>query len=352
MRLLILLVAALLAAGLAPITRRLALRLGAQDTPSARKVHNARMPRLGGLAILIGTLIAMLTGLALGAPGAARVLEFPRPVLGLGVAAIVVAIFGLIDDVHDLAPGWSLAAQLVAALIAWESGFRWERLELGSATAALGPLALPATVLFFLTVMNALNLVDGLDGLAAALSLLALAVLLVQAIATGGPVASIVGLALGGGIAGFLAENLHPARQFMGTCGSQLIGLLLAALAVGTLRGKTGMDPAVPLLALAIPLLDLTLAVLRRVRRGQNPLRGDREHIHHRLLDRGYSQARAVLILAGLQAVFAALALLTLALPSAWSLAPTLPALGLAIWIGVVLGRPAPRRSAPGGAAA
>ncbi|MFN7964341.1 MAG: MraY family glycosyltransferase [Acidobacteriota bacterium] len=341
MRLLILLVAALLAAGLAPIMRRLAIALGAQDDPGdARKVHLATMPRLGGIAILAGTLIAVATGVALGAPGAARILEFPRPILGLAAAAIVVAIFGLIDDVYDLAPGWNLAAQILAAAIAWEAGFRWERIEIGVHSFDLGSAALPFTVLFFLTVMNALNLVDGLDGLAAALSLIALLVLLTQAVIGGGPVASIVGLALAGGIAGFLVENLHPARQFMGTCGSQLIGLLLASLAVGTLRGRVGVNPAIPLLAFGIPLLDMTMAILRRVSRGASPLRGDREHLHHRLLDRGLTQGRAVLTLALLQGLFASLALIALLVPERWSLIPIVPGLLLAITIGWVIGRP------------
>jgi UDP-GlcNAc:undecaprenyl-phosphate GlcNAc-1-phosphate transferase len=341
MRLLILLVAALLAAGLAPLMRRLAMALGAQDDPGhARKVHAATMPRLGGIAILAGTLIAVTTGVVLGAPGAARILEFPRPILGLAVAAILVAVFGLLDDIYDLAPGWNLAAQVLAATIAWEAGFRWERLELGTVSFDLGSFALPFTVLFFLTVMNALNLVDGLDGLAAALALIALLVLLTQAVISGGPVASIVGLALAGGIAGFLVENVHPARQFMGTCGSQLIGLLLAALAIGTLRGRVGVNPAIPLLAFGIPLLDMTMAVIRRVSRGRNPLRGDREHLHHRLLDRGLTQGRAVLLLAALQALFATLGLIALLVPERWSLLPIVPGLLLAIVIGWVIGGP------------
>lgn len=338
MRILILFVAALLAAGLAPVVRRLAVRFGAHDEPtSARKVHQHRMPRSGGLAILGGTWIAVLTALALGAPGSERVLAFPRPILGLAAAALVVAIFGLIDDVYDLSAGWNFAAQVAGALIAWQAGFRWETLDLGVRTVELGLFALPFTVLFFVAVMNALNLVDGLDGLAATLALLALAVLWAQALWTGGPVANLLGLALAGGIIGFLIDNVHPARQFMGTCGSQLIGLLLAALSVGTLRGRTGMNPAIPLLAFAVPLLDVALAIVRRLARGQAPWIGDREHLHHRLLDRGLSHPRSVMVLAGLQAIFMLLGLLALWLPEPLSLVPLIPgglvALAIAWWL-------------------
>jgi UDP-GlcNAc:undecaprenyl-phosphate GlcNAc-1-phosphate transferase len=339
MKLLILIVAALLAAGLAPVVRRIAMRFGIQDQPgSTRKIHARVMPRVGGLAILAGTFVAVLTALALGAEGSERILAFPRPILGLSVAALVVATFGLLDDIYDLSPYWNLAAQAVAAVISWEAGFRCERLEWLGRPIDLGAASFLITVLFFMTLMNALNMVDGLDGLAAALSLLALLVLLAQSILDGGPVASVLGLALAGGIAGFLVENLHPARQFMGSCGSQLIGLLLAALAVGTLRGRQGFDPVIPLLAMAMPLLDLTLAILRRALRGVNPLRGDREHLHHRLIDRGWSQGRAVLALSTIQAVFTVLGLIALALPARWSFWPAVPAVVLAITIATLLG--------------
>jgi len=336
---LLLVIAALAALLLAPAVRRLAVRVDAQDRPgAARKVHRQTMPRLGGLAILAGTSIAVAAAVLLRTPGGARILEFPRPIVGLGLASLVIAAVGFVDDVVTLSPRLKLAGELAAAAVAWAAGFRIEALDLGAVVVGLGPLAAPVTILWIVAVMNALNLIDGLDGLAATMALLAAGPLAVQALVTSGPVASVVAVALAGGVAGFLVHNAPPARQFMGSCGSLLIGLVLACLAVGTLRGKIGMNPVLPLLALAVPLLDLGLAVLRRLARGENPMRADRQHLHHRLLDRGLGPRRAVAVLAIVQAAMSLLAIATLWLRGAWTLAPLLPAGLGAAWLARELG--------------
>ena len=330
--LLVALLAAAGSAGGALVTWRLARLLGAEDDPSPeRKVHERRMPRLGGLAIAGGVALALGIAALAGWPGARRIVTVPAPLVGLAAAGAVITIVGLLDDIAEIGPWTKLAGQAVAAALAWSAGFRLEVIVLGPVRWPLGLLALPVTVLWFVTVMNALNLVDGLDGLAASLALVAVAVLGVQAVRDGGPLASIVSWALGGALAGFLVHNLYPARQFMGSTGSLLLGLLLAALSLGTLRGRVGWDPAVALPALGVPLVDLVLAFGRRVLRGVSPLRADREHLHHRLLDAGLGHGRAVAVLVVLQAGFAACALAALALPPVARPLALIPAMVLAV---------------------
>lgn len=337
---------------MAPLVRRLALRWGAGDDPDhRRKVHRERIPRLGGLAIAGGTVAAVGAAVLFGSPGGARILEFPRPVLGLGLAALIIALVGLVDDIRTISPWEVLLGEFAAAFAAWQAGFKIEVLDLGGINLQLGWWTLPVSLLFLVGLMNALNLVDGLDGLAASQALLALGVLVFQALVDGGPVAGTIGLALGGATAGFLVHNIHPARQFMGSCGSLLLGLLLGCLAVGTLRGRAGMNPLVPLLAFGLPLLDLILAIARRLARGQSPLAADRGHIHHRLLDRGYSQSGAVGVMALIQAGFALLASGALLLPDPFGLFPLLPALALALGVSFWLGYLGPSRLEKGGAA-
>ncbi len=338
---LVALLAAAGSAGGALLTWRLARVLGAVDDPAPRrKVHDHRVPRLGGLAIGGGILVALAVGALGGWPGARRVFSFPPPLAGLALAGAVIAAVGFLDDVFELGPAAKLAGQGVAATLAWSAGFRLEVVAAGPVRFGLGTLALPVTLLWFVAVMNAMNLVDGLDGLAATLGILAVAVFGIQASRGGGPVAVTVAWGIGGALAGFLVHNLHPARQFMGSTGSLLLGLLLAALSLGTLRGRVGWDPLVALPALGVPLLDLFLAFWRRVARGTNPFRADREHLHHRLLDGGRAQGRAVAILAAVQAGFAACGVAAVFLPPPARPLAALPALALAVAVSLWLGRP------------
>lgn len=331
--------AALCAWLMAPVVRRLALRWGAGDDPDhSRKVHRERTPRLGGLAIAAGTVVAIGAAIVLGSPGGQRILQFPAPVIGLGLAGLIIAAVGLIDDIRTISPWEVLLGEFAAAFVAWQAGFRIEVLDLCGYNLPLGWLALPVSLFWLVGVMNALNLVDGLDGLAASQALLGLVVLVLQALCDGGPVAGTIGVALGGATAGFLIHNIHPARQFMGSCGSLLLGLLLGCLAVGTLRGRTGMNPFIPALAFGLPLLDMGLAILRRLARGRSPLAADREHIHHRLLDRGFGQSQAVAVMGIFQIGFSLLAVAVLLLPDPLNVWPLIPALGLAAGIAVWLG--------------
>lgn len=348
MKILLFLIAALSASVLAPLARRLALRLGAEDLPGPeRKVHERRMPRLGGLALAAGACLAVVFAAVIGTPGGDLIREFPQPVLRLALAGLVIALLGLIDDMRSIGPWSKLTGEFAGAGLAWWAGFRIEVLDLGFTQWHLGALALPVTLLWFVTMMNALNLIDGLDGLAASQALICLGALLVQSLTQGGAVAGTLSIALAGATTGFLVHNFHPARQFMGSSGALLLGLVLGALAVGTLRGRVGLNPVLPLLAIGVPLLDISLAVVRRTSQGRSPFSADRGHLHHKLLDRGLHQGRAVLVLALAGAAFAALGLSSEWLPRPLLLLPLAPALVLALgltwWLGYFGRRPAPR---------
>ncbi len=327
MKILVFLIAALVASGLSPLARALALRLGAEDRPGpSRKIHDRSMPRLGGLALAAAAGVAVTFAAWIGTPGGDLIREFPQPVLRLALAGLVVALVGIVDDIHNLGPWTKLAGEVVAGGLAFWAGFRIEVLDLGFGPFGLGVMALPVTLLWFVTMMNALNLIDGLDGLAASQALIALGALLVHSLLHRGAVAGTLSVALAGATVGFLVHNFHPARQFLGSCGALPLGLVLAALAVGTVQGRAGLNPVLPLLAIGVPLLDIGLAVVRRLRQGRSPFSADRGHLHHRLLDAGHGQARAVLWLATLGTAFAALGLASELVPAPWRLAPLAPA--------------------------
>jgi UDP-GlcNAc:undecaprenyl-phosphate GlcNAc-1-phosphate transferase len=215
---------------------------------------------------------------------------------------------GLIDDLRGISAPMKLLIQLIAAVLAYQFGFRIEVLSLGSAEFALGWLSLPLTLLWVVGVTNAFNLIDGLDGLATGVALVALATITFAAVHLGNYEVAIVCAALVGALLGFLRYNFNPARIFLGDSGSLFVGFLLAVLSVhGSLKTATAVLMVVPLCALAIPLLDTALAIFRRWLRGVPLFGPDTRHIHHRLLASGWSHRRAVATLylaAGIVATF------------------------------------------------
>lgn len=307
--------AGLIAAAVTPLVRRVALAVGAVDQPGGRHVHDRPIPRLGGLAVLVGTggalALASWGGVDLGALLAAYGWHSGWLLAG----ALTVALVGAVDDIVGLGPLAKLGWQLLAGAMALAGGYGFSAVTnpLGGGVIDFGWLGPLVTLLWVVGVTNAFNLIDGLDGLAAGVGLIASLTLVAVSLIEQRPDAALLACALAGGLAGFLFFNFNPATIFLGDSGSLLLGYALAVLSIQSLqKGTTTVLITVPLLALGLPLMDVALAVLRRsLAAGAGAIfRADAAHIHHRLLGRGLSQRRAVLVLYAVCVALSALAFL------------------------------------------
>jgi UDP-GlcNAc:undecaprenyl-phosphate GlcNAc-1-phosphate transferase len=280
-----------------------------------RDVHTKPTPRLGGIAMFFGVMVALLIASAI--PFFRVVFANPSAVLAIAGAAFLIVLVGVADDIWDLDWTIKLAAQLiVAALVAWQ-GVQILSLPIGGLTVGSPYMSLAITILTIVLVMNAVNFIDGLDGLVAGVSLIANGVFLIYSYLLAREtspsnyfnLASLLAAVLVGACAGFLPFNWHRARLFMGDAGSMLVGLLMATSAIAVTGqidpsslARSELLPAflpvvLPFAILLLPIADFTLAVLRRVSAGKSPFTADRKHLHHRLLDMGHSHLHAVLIL-------------------------------------------------------
>ncbi len=316
--LLVLLVAAAVTYLLTPLARRFALAVGAMTEVRDRDVHATPTPRLGGLAMYAG--VAAAFGVAHELPALRSVFTY-SDVQAVLVAGGVLVLVGFVDDTWGLDALSKLAGQVVAAGVMVLLGLQLLTLSLPFVgTTGLGPEGVPLTILLALLTINAINFVDGLDGLAAgvgaiaAIAFFAFSYALSSGAVTGVAQARItaptlIAAVLAGACLGFLPHNFNPARVFMGDTGAMLIGLLLAA-SVTSLTGQVNyanlppeasfpvlLPLLLPFAVLAVPLVDLLLAVVRRTRAGRHPWSPDKRHLHHRLLEIGHSHTRAVLIL-------------------------------------------------------
>ncbi|MGC6486528.1 MAG: glycosyltransferase family 4 protein [Planctomycetota bacterium] len=308
----------LLAAGLGswlatPACIRIARRLGVVDRPDLRKEHEAATPYLGGVAVLTGIAVG-LVALAAAIPARAEALAHPdERVLVILCGAVAIFLLGLADDFRPLRARYKLLAQVAVAAFVWNAGVRFDGMPLLDGTRFdldCAYVSLPLTVLWIVGVTNALNLIDGLDGLASGIGTIAAGAIAFVAFDTGnGPIAAVLA-ALAAAQVGFLLHNRHPAKIFLGDAGSLLIGFLLASCAVVTASTSTSFVAlGAPLLALAVPLLDLLFTVLRRLIERRGIFSPDRNHIHYRLLALGHSHARTVTMLWVESAALTALAL-------------------------------------------
>lgn len=281
---------------LIPLMSRLAPRLGLVDIPSGRKVHAAPIPRVGGVGIVIGSLVPLMLLLAPNNLSQAYV-----------YGASVLFIFGLWDDVFEIGHYPKFIGQVIAALIVILYGdlyvVRFPFLHGGEIAPEFG---IPFTVVAIVGMINAMNHSDGLDGLAGGESLFSLGTIgLLAFFVSGGEAALTIAFTVIGGILGFLRYNTHPARVFMGDSGSQFIGYTLAFLAILlTQRIDTSLSPSVVLLLLGLPIADIIVVLAKRARGGVNIFRATRNHIHHRLLDLGFVHRESVIIIYSLQMIF------------------------------------------------
>jgi UDP-GlcNAc:undecaprenyl-phosphate GlcNAc-1-phosphate transferase len=296
------LVAALIAFAVTPLTARLARRMGVLHQPRDRDLHDRPVPGLGGLAILAAVVVAALIFLPAG--------QETRGIVG---GAIAIALIGAVDDARPggLHPFIKLAGQFAAAAIPVWSEVRVENMTLPFVDPIdLGMWGYPLTLIGIVAVMNVVNFTDGADGLAAGVCTIAAATFAGIALSLDRVDAGVLAALTAGAAVGFLWHNFHPASIFMGDAGSNLLGLLLACVAIqGVLKTAAVVALFFPLLILAVPALDATFVVAKRIKYGRPVYSADRWHFHHRFANIGFSQRRTVLYLYGWTLSLAALAL-------------------------------------------
>jgi UDP-GlcNAc:undecaprenyl-phosphate/decaprenyl-phosphate GlcNAc-1-phosphate transferase len=296
-----------------PLVRRMAVRFGAIDRPSDRKVHPKPTPTLGGVAILVGVLVGL--GVAYLIPSFRSLYHQSLELQGTLIAAVVITGIGVLDDTRTLSAPAKVAGQLLAAGLLILNGvellFFWFPTQ---GVISLGSdLSVPLTALWILTMVNGVNLIDGLDGLAAGIvTIAALAFftwVFVSPPAGAQPLstAALLSAVAAGAALGFLPYNFYPAKIFMGDAGAMQLGIVLAAATlsgVGRTVQPSGGDIAafsipvlIPMIVLAVPLVDVALAIIRRVRKGRAIFAPDKEHIHHQLREIGHTHRQAVLIM-------------------------------------------------------
>lgn len=277
---------------LTPFVIKLAHRIGAIDVPKDdRRVHKSPVPRLGGLAIYVSFLIGMLLFADMES----------RKMFGFILGSAIIVGTGIIDDMKPLSAKVKLLLQILAASIIYFFGFRilfFTNIFHPDQMVALRFLAYPITIFWIVGVTNTINLIDGLDGLAAGVSAIIAITLAYLTLTFNRLDIFLISILLIGSLLGFIPYNFNPAKIFMGDTGSLFLGFTLAAISVdGVLKTVSAIAIFLPLLVLGLPLFDTSFAMLRRLLEGRPIMSPDKGHLHHRLLELGMKQKKAVLVL-------------------------------------------------------
>jgi UDP-GlcNAc:undecaprenyl-phosphate GlcNAc-1-phosphate transferase len=321
------LVALAVVALLTPAVGGMARLLGVVDRPGGRRLNRRPVPRLGGLALFLGIIVPALA-----------FLPFSRETRGLLLGAAVAVTVGAIDDFHGLRWFEKLGGQLLAAAIPvwfgiWVDRFTFPLVGIHALPGAVG---VPLTILWIVAIMNMVNFLDGLDGLAAGVAAIAGLTFAIIALSLAKTDAAILSAIVFGACLGFLRHNFYPARIFMGDSGALLLGFVLATISVqGLLKTAATVALFFPLLVLAVPIVDTTFVVLRRLKHGERVFEGDQAHLHHRFLRRGFSQPRAAFTIWAWCVSLAGAALATRFIPfrahGVWHLWPTVAAAAIGV---------------------
>lgn len=292
-------VAALVSFIITPVVKAFAQKVGAIDVPKdGRRMHDHPIARMGGLAIVLGFMLSVIL-----------FVDITKSMRGMLLGGVIIVVLGIFDDIYSLPAMFKFVVQIVAALVAVLSGNVISVLSNPNIFSAnpywdLGVLAIPITVIWIVAITNAVNLIDGLDGLAVGVSTISSMTLLVIAMAFSEGEVSILMAALAGACIGFMPYNLNPAKIFMGDTGSTFLGFILATVSIqGLFKFPMIISFAVPFLMLGLPIFDTAFAFIRRISHGQNPMHADRSHVHHRLIDMGFSQKQAVAVLYMISAI-------------------------------------------------
>lgn len=288
-----------------PLSMFIARKINAIDSPKEdRKIHTKPIPRLGGIAIFLATMITML-----------YYTNYPtKSIIGISLGAIVIVATGILDDIYDLSAKFKLGMQILSAVIVVSCGIQIEvftNFFSNTQYIYLGVLGIPATIFWIVGITNTVNLIDGLDGLAAGTAIIASFTLTYIALINNRVEAAILLIILAGSALGFLPYNFNPAKVFMGDCGSLFLGYFLSVVSIlGAVKSLTTITYLLPVLALGLPIFDTTYAIFRRIINKRPIMEADKGHLHHKLLDIGLNHKKAVLtlylisILLGLTAVF------------------------------------------------
>ena len=322
-----------------PLVGKLADMMGAIDVPQdGRRMHTRPVPRLGGLAIFAGFLMAVLCLRLF-----SDMLPITMPLRGMLIGSIFIIVVGVIDDVLRL-PAWiKFIVQFVAAVIVVWHGLRIEFFTNpfdADNFIRLGALSAPISVLWIMGMTNAVNWIDGLDGLSVGVSTIGSVSIFIVAAIHGEPLICLLMAALAGASLGFLPYNINPAKMFVGDTGATFLGFVLSSVAImGLFKFSTMISFAVPFLVLGLPLFDFLFVIVRRVASGKSPAVADRKHVHHRLIDMGFSQKQAVTILYAVSAILGIAAVLATAddeIRAVLFVTALLAALGVAIMVIVI----------------
>lgn len=311
--LLIFIVATCGSLALTPLVQWVCERYGWMDKPrDGRHVHERPVPRLGGVAIFSSMLVALAILPFIHNHLTRSLSTSQQQLLTIVLPATLALLLGVYDDFRGTNARFKFLTQASVGLLFYFLGGRIESLSI----PWVGTVALPSilgcalTVLWIIAITNAFNLIDGVDGLATGTALFASLVMLGVSVMLGHPVVTVMVVALCGALIGFLPYNFNPASIFLGDSGSLFIGFTLSALSVqGAQKASTAVAVVIPLIAFGLPVLDTGFSMVRRFISGRPLFDGDREHIHHKLLERGWSQRRVALVLYGVCALFGLLAL-------------------------------------------
>lgn len=290
-----------------PVIRALSIRFRILDLPGKRNVHQEEIPRLGGIAIFLATLAPFLYFLFFGDFLAKEIQNSWEPFLGLTLGCFIVFGIGIWDDIQRLSPLPKLIAEIVAALLAYHFGLRIQLLSNPFGLPwDVSWLSAPLTVIWLVGITNAINLADGIDGLATGIATFAAAIFFFMTIPTIYTMVPYLAIAMVGACLGFLRYNFSPATIFLGDSGSLFLGFFLGGLSLwASEKSVIAFALLIPIIALGLPIVDMIYAILRRWNRGVSIGQADRDHIHHKLLEKGFSHRKAVLLLYGFNLLLA-----------------------------------------------
>ena len=285
-----------------PFVIRFAKKIGAVDKPDNRKVHKNVMPRIGGLAIYIAFLVGFIL--------VSSFIELPVSIM---IGATIIMLTGFIDDKFQIKPWQKMLGQFIATVIILSDGLFIKFLTVPffeqSVQVSLW-IAIPISILWIMGVTNSVNLIDGLDGLASGVTIIAASAIFIMALIMDDVQVAFLSITLIGATLGFLFFNFHPAKIFMGDTGSLLLGYLLAVLSMIGFKQVTMITLIIPIVILAVPIIDTTIAIIRRKLNNQRIMDADKNHLHHRLLAAGFSHRQAVLFIYSIALFFGTSAIL------------------------------------------